>query len=79
MKITLENIDEKINSLSAEDIEFIKSTIGCDGVLRKFLSSEEIKRANRLCKQGFVEKGIYPDKYQNRQFTVDSSIYWRLK
>lgn len=70
-------LEDKINSLSSEDREFLLS-IGLDGILRKFLSSDEIKKLNKLYKLGLVEKGIFPDRFQNVMYYIDSSVWHRL-
>lgn len=70
-------LEEKINSLSSEDREFLLS-IGMDGILRKFLSSDEIKKLNKFHKLGLIEKGIFPDKNNNVMYYLDSSVWRRL-
>lgn len=43
--------------------------------LRKFLNKYEIKVANRLVKEGKLEKGISDDKHKNVIFYVDCLKY----
>jgi hypothetical protein len=75
--LKISEIDSKLKELSDEDRKFLNN-IGMEGVLRKFLKSDDIKTANRLHKLGFLEKGHTADKYASVFFHVDSTINSRL-
>ena len=51
---------------------------GTEPVLRKLMSSDEIKMANKLYKKGFLEKGTSDDGKSSVIFYVDSYIYNKL-
>jgi hypothetical protein len=70
-------IEYKIGGLNDSEINFLKD-FGTDPVLRKFMTSEEIKVSNKLVKKGFTEKGMSDDKKSNVVYYVDSFIYTRL-
>jgi hypothetical protein len=70
-------IEHKIGGLSDSEINFLKD-FGTDPVLRKFMTSEEIKVSNKLVKKGLMEKGMSDDKKSNVVYYVDSFIYTRL-
>ena len=55
--------------------EFLLSVSPVFPVLRKSLNSIEIKVANRLVKEGKLEKGISDDKHKNVIFYVDCLKY----
>ena len=71
------SVEDKINDLSEKERTFLKD-FGTDPVLRKLMSSEEIKTANKLVKKGMMEKGISDDGKSNVIYYVDSFIYRRL-
>lgn len=75
------SVQEKIENLSPNDREFL-GTVGLNGVLRIFMSTPEIKAANRLVKQGVLERGRLPKRNSLTQFYtyfyLDSTIYSRL-
>ena len=78
MGVINENSKEnKIKDLSDEERTFLKD-FGTDSTLRKLMSSEEIKMANKLVKKGMMEKGISDDGKSNVIYYVDSFIYRRL-
>ena len=70
-------IEDKIGVLNNTEINFLKD-FGTDPVLRKFMTSEEIKISNKLVKTGLMEKGMSDDKKSNVVYYVDSFIYTRL-
>ena len=70
-------IEDKIRCLNNSEINFLKD-FGTDSVLRKFMTSEEIKISNKLVKKGLMEKGMSDDKKSNVVYYVDSFIYTRL-
>jgi hypothetical protein len=70
-------IEDKIGGLNDSEINFLKD-FGTDPVLRKFMTSEEIKVSNKLVKKGLMEKGMSDDKKSNVVYYVDSFIYTRL-
>lgn len=70
-------MDDKIKFLSNEESKFLKD-FGTDTVLRKFMTSEEIKISNKLVKKGLMEKGTSDDKKSNVVYYVDSLIYSKL-
>jgi hypothetical protein len=67
-------LEDKINCLTDKEIKFLRD-FGTDPVLRKFMTSEEIKTSNKLVKKGLMEKGKSDDKKSNVVYYVDSSIY----
>ena len=71
-----ENIENLIKNLSDKEKEFLKGFE--TPVLRKFMTSDEIKFANLLYKKGVLDKGISDEKFGCVQYYVDSSIYRRL-
>jgi hypothetical protein len=77
----MNKLQDKIESLSPDDREFLDS-VGLDGVLRIFMSTPEIKAANRLVKQGVLERGRLPKRDSLTQFYtyfyIDSTIYSKL-
>jgi hypothetical protein len=70
-------IEDKIGGLNDSEINFLKD-FGTDPVLRKFMTSEEIKVSTKLVKKGLMEKGMSDDKKSNVVYYVDSFIYTRL-
>ncbi len=69
-------IEEQIKQLSNADKSFM-SIVG-SGTLRKFMSSDEISKANRLVKLGMMLKGISDEKNGTIMYHVDSSILSRI-
>ena len=77
----MNELQNKIESLSPDDREFLGS-VGLVGVLRIFMSTPEIKAANRLVKQGVLERGRLAKRNSLTQFYtyfyLDSTIYSKL-
>lgn len=76
MNMTAQEIQNSIDSLNIDDREYLLSY--GDPVLRKFMSSEEIKKCNRLVKLGVLCKGMSDDKKTSVCYYVDSYVYSRL-
>ena len=55
---------EKIKNNLLDDLELQKP----NGILRKLMSSDEIKAANILVKQGLIVKGVSDDKQKSVMF-----------
>jgi hypothetical protein len=70
-------LDKMIKDLSDDERKFIKY-FGDEVRLRKFMTTEEIKMANKLFKKGLMEKGKSDEKNPSVTYYVDSSIYRRL-
>ncbi len=78
--ITKEEIISAIENLSKEEIDFLIN-FGDESVLRKMLSSVEIKTCNKLVKKGVMEKGMF-DGSEGRStviYYVDSFVRRKLK
>jgi hypothetical protein len=71
------SLDDMIKDLSDDERKFLED-FGTESVLRKMMSSEEIKMANKLVKKGLIEKGTSDDKKSSVIYYIDSSIYRRL-
>jgi hypothetical protein len=71
------SLDDMIKNLSDDERKFLED-FGTESVLRKMMSSEEIKMANKLVKKGLIEKGKSDDKKSSVIYYIDSSIYRRL-
>ena len=74
-----EEIISAIEKLSKDEREFLIN-FGDESVLRKMLSSPEIKMANKLVKKGVMEKGMF-DGSEGRStviYYVDSFVRKRL-
>ena len=71
------SLDDMIKNLSDDERKFLED-FGTESVLRKMMSSEEIKMANKLVKKGLMEKGTSDDKKSSVIYYIDSSIYIRL-
>jgi hypothetical protein len=71
------SLDDMIKNLSDDERKFLED-FGTESVLRKMMSSEEIKMANKLVKKGLMEKGTSDDKKSSVIYYIDSSIYRRL-
>jgi hypothetical protein len=78
MRVINENsVEDKINDLSEKERTFLKD-FGTDPTLRKLMTSQEIKMANKLVKKGMMEKGTSDDNKSNVIYYVDSFVYKRL-
>jgi len=71
------SLDDMIKNLSDDERKFLED-FGTESVLRKMMSPEEIKMANKLVKKGLMEKGTSDDKKSSVIYYIDSSIYRRL-
>jgi hypothetical protein len=71
------SLDDMIKNLSDDERKFLED-FGDEVRLRKFMTSEEIKMANKLVKKGLIEKGTSDDKKSSVIYYIDSSIYRRL-
>lgn len=74
---TVLEISQEIKKLTKSEKDFLLE-IGTDGILRKFLSSNNIKFANKLVKKGLLTKGTTPDKHSSVMYYLDSFIERRL-
>jgi hypothetical protein len=77
--ITKEEIISAIENLLKEERDFLVN-FGDESVLRKMLSSTEIKTCNKLVKKGVMEKGMF-DGSEGRStviYYVDSFVRKRL-
>ena len=72
-----DTLEDKIKKLSKEEIKFLKD-FGTDPVLRKFMTSDEVKTSNKMFKKGLMEKGKSDDNKSNVIYYVDSFIYNKL-
>jgi hypothetical protein len=70
-------LDKMIKDLSDDERKFLED-FGDEVRLRKFMTTEEIKMANKLVKKGLMEKGKSDEKKSSVTYYVDSSIYRRL-
>jgi hypothetical protein len=75
--MTNEEIISVIKSLSGEERDFLIN-FGDESVLRKLLTSEEIKSCNKLVKKGVMEKGMSDETRSSVVYYVDSFIRKRL-
>jgi hypothetical protein len=75
--MTNETIILVIQTLSPKEKEFLKD-FGYESVLRKMLSSVEIKMCNKLVKKGVMEKGMSDDVKSSVMYYVDSFVKKRL-
>jgi hypothetical protein len=78
--MTNEIIISVINVLSPKEKEFLIN-FGDESVLRKLMSSYEIKQANKLVKKGVMEKGMSDDTTYGKSsvvYYVDSFVRERL-
>ena len=66
-----------IESLSGEERDFLIN-FGDESVLRKLMTSDEIKISNKLVKRGVMEKGMSDDTKPTVVYYVDSFIRIRL-
>ena len=77
--MTNEEIISVIKTLSQDERDFLIN-FGEESVLRKMLSSTEIKSCNKLVKKGVMDKGMF-DGSQGRStvvYYVDSFVRKRL-
>jgi hypothetical protein len=75
--MTNEEIISVIKNLSGEERDFLIN-FGDESVLRKLLTSEEIKACNKLVKKGVMEKGMSDETRSSVVYYVDSFIRKRL-
>jgi hypothetical protein len=77
--MTNEMIIVAINKLSADEKNFLIN-FGDESVLRKLLSSKEIKTCNKLVKKGVMEKGMSEETKGKPTvvYYVDSFVRIRL-
>lgn len=75
--MTNEEIISVIKSLSGEERDFLIN-FGDESVLRKLLTSDEIKTCNKLVKKGVMEKGMSDETRSTVVYYVDSFIRKRL-
>jgi hypothetical protein len=72
-----EQLISTIGSLSQEERDFLIN-FGDESVLRKLMTSDEIKISNKLVKKGVMEKGMSDDKKPTVVYYVDSFVRRRL-
>lgn len=60
-------------NINEEEKKFLIS-IGVDGVLRIFLSTEEIKMANKLVKRGLLERGQMTNRQKYTYFYLNGEV-----
>ncbi len=72
-----EEIISAIEKLSKDEREFLIN-FGDESVLRKMLSSPEIKTCNKLVKKGVMEKGMSDEVKSSVVYYVDSFVRKRL-
>ena len=72
-----EEIISVIKTLSVEERDFLIN-FGDESVLRKLMTSDEIKISNKLVKKGVMEKGMSDDKKPTIVYYVDSFVRKRL-
>ena len=75
--MTNQDIISAIEILSKDERDFLIN-FGDDSVLRKLLTSDEIKIANKLVKKGVMEKGMSDEKRSSVVYYVDSFVRKRL-
>ena len=75
--MTNEEIISVIKTLSQEERSFLIN-FGDESVLRKLMTSDEIKISNKLVKKGVMEKGMSDDKKPTVVYYVDSFVRRRL-
>ena len=74
---TNEEIISAIENLSKDDKDFLIE-FGDESVLRKLLTSPEIKICNKLVKKGVMEKGMSDEVKSSVVYYVDSFVRKRL-
>ncbi len=72
-----EQLISTIGSLSGEERDFLIN-FGDESVLRKLMTSDEIKISNKLVKKGVMEKGMSDDKKPTVVYYVDSFVRRRM-
>ena len=72
-----EQLISTIGSLSVEERDFLIN-FGDESVLRKLMTSDEIKISNKLVKKGVMEKGMSDDKKPTVVYYVDSFVRRKL-
>jgi hypothetical protein len=75
--MTNEEIISVIKNLSQDERDFLIN-FGDESVLRKLLTSDEIKSCNKLVKRGVMEKGMSDETRSSVVYYVDSFIRKRL-
>jgi hypothetical protein len=78
--MTNEEIISAIENLSKDEKDFLIK-FGDESVLRKLMTSDEIKIANKLVKKGVMEKGMSDDATYSKAsvvYYVDSFVRRRL-
>ena len=75
--MTNEEIISVIRNLSGDERDFLIN-FGDESVLRKMLSSTEIKSCNKLVKKGVMEKGMSDETRSTVVYYVDSFVRKRL-
>lgn len=76
---SLNNIDTLIDNLTVNELNFLKGFDLENGMLRKLMSPDELKLANKLVKQGLLDKGISDEIKGSVTYYIDSSVWRRLK
>jgi hypothetical protein len=74
----INRIQEMMGIINESSLDDMIKDFGDEVRLRKFMTSEEIKMANKLVKKGLMEKGTSDEKKSSVTYYVDSSIYRRL-
>lgn len=59
------SLEDEIKCLSDKEIKFLKD-FGTDPVLRKLMTSEEIKIVNKMVKKNLMIKGKSDDKVKSK-------------
>jgi hypothetical protein len=72
-----EQLISTIESLSKEERDFLIN-FGDESVLRKLMTSDEIKICNKLVKKCVMEKGMSDDTKPTVVYYVDSFVRRRL-
>ena len=75
--MTNEEIISVIKNLSQDERDFLIN-FGDESVLRKLMTSDEIKISNKLLKKGVMEKGMSDDTKPTVVYYVDSFVRRRL-
>mgnify|MGYP003352746616 CR=1 FL=1 len=72
-----EELMSVIENLSKEEKDFLVK-FGDESILRKLLTSDEIKTCNKLVKKGVMEKGMSDEVRSCVVYYVDSFVRNRL-
>ena len=75
--MTNQDIISAIENLSKEERDFLIN-FGDESVLRKLLTTTEIKMCNKLVKKGVMEKGMSDEAKSSVVYYVDSFVRKRL-